>query len=80
MEGSTLGGAFIAKHLRARLGECPLRYLTPYGDEAGSTWASFRAELDGALANDLDSDDAVRGANLTFESFRAWLTAQCCTV
>jgi heme oxygenase len=75
MEGSTLGGALIAKHLRARIDDCPLRYLAPYGESAGASWKRFRAELDAEL-RDEQADQAVESARRTFRAFAGWLASR----
>ncbi len=42
LEGSTLGGAVIARHVEATLGPAaPVRYLRVFGDELGAMWRSF---------------------------------------
>ncbi|MGC4005279.1 MAG: biliverdin-producing heme oxygenase [Pirellulales bacterium] len=45
MEGATLGGAVIAKHLRRRFGPAvdeSLNFFTIYGERTGSQWSAFR--------------------------------------
>jgi heme oxygenase len=47
VEGSTLGGALISKHLAGASWVPPagLRYFSPYGRQTAVMWKSFRAEL-----------------------------------
>jgi heme oxygenase (biliverdin-IX-beta and delta-forming) len=77
MEGSTLGGRFIAPHVARLLGLTPGQgnaYFDAYGDRTGSMWNAFR---DTAAANvpEAQYDDAVEAAIATFESLQAWLCA-----
>ena len=72
LEGSTLGGRVIARHL----GEAPwwppagLRYFDPYGDETASRWRHTLAQLAAAGG---DADRIVAGAVRTFEILQHWL-------
>jgi heme oxygenase len=48
LEGSTLGGQLIARHLATALGLAPGRgdaYFRGYGAETAARWQAFRAEL-----------------------------------
>ena len=72
LEGSTLGGQVIARHL----GEAPwwppagLRYFDPYGDETASRWRHTLAQLAAAGG---DADRIVAGAVRTFGILQHWL-------
>ncbi|BAO86611.1 biliverdin-producing heme oxygenase [Caballeronia cordobensis] len=75
MEGSTLGGRFIAPHVATRLHLEPgvgNAYFDGYGPRTGSMWNAFRATA-AASVPERESDDAVQAAIATFESLRAWL-------
>ncbi|WP_250513244.1 biliverdin-producing heme oxygenase [Caballeronia sp. INDeC2] len=75
MEGSTLGGRFIAPHVAARLDLAPglgNAYFDGYGPRTGSMWNAFR-ETAVASVPEHRYDDAVKAAIATFESLRAWL-------
>ena len=77
IEGSTLGGQVITRHLAAHLGlrpESGCGFFNGYGPATGPRWRSFRAFLTEA-AGSLDQDDLiVAGANDTFETLEAWLS------
>jgi heme oxygenase len=46
IEGSMLGGSFIAKHLRSHLGvKHPYRFLVPYGRKCAVQWHGTRRYL-----------------------------------
>jgi heme oxygenase (biliverdin-IX-beta and delta-forming) len=72
-EGSTLGGAVIARHLEARLGLRTVegrRYFTPYGGHTGAMWRAFKARIEARVGDDRAGRDAiVAAADATF----AWL-------
>jgi heme oxygenase (biliverdin-IX-beta and delta-forming) len=70
LEGSTLGGQLIARHVRAALG-FEGRYHGAYGAETGRMWRAFRAGLAGVE----DGDAAVDGARRTFVALREWIAA-----
>jgi len=76
LEGSTLGGRVISRHVQARLGSgVPRAFLEAYGSRTGERWQAFRAALAGApRSRDVDARIIV-GAKATFEAFTAWLTA-----
>jgi heme oxygenase len=84
LEGSTLGGRVISRHVQARLGrDVPRRFLDGYGPATGARWQTFRGALAAAArtrnverrAGDGRSVDAriIAGAKATFEAFTAWL-------
>jgi heme oxygenase len=74
MEGSSLGGRVVLKHLNRCLGpeiEGRSAYFYGYGDETGSMWRSFLARLDTVpLAR---KGSVCRGALATFEQLGAWI-------
>ncbi|MDR5854628.1 biliverdin-producing heme oxygenase [Caballeronia sp. LZ062] len=75
MEGSTLGGRFIAPHVAAQLSLAPgvgNAYFDGYGSRTGSMWNAFR-ETAAAVVPEAQYDAAVRAAIETFESLQAWL-------
>ncbi len=74
LEGSTLGGQMMAKHLVEALGVAPERgaaFYSRYGDEIGSMWQAFVKVLeDPELA---DRHDAViDSARETFATMERW--------
>jgi heme oxygenase len=76
IEGATLGGQVIKRHLRARLNVTPEsggRFFHGYGAETGSMWQAFCSEL-GAHARTLESHGrTIDAAIATFRSLRQWL-------
>ncbi|GHG67305.1 biliverdin-producing heme oxygenase [Comamonas sp. JC664] len=80
LEGSSLGGQLILRHLRRQF-EGEVRPLTfsffnAYGDAVGPRWRAFGEAVNQAseVAAD-ESFDArvVKGAQETFDTFAAWL-------
>lgn len=73
LEGSTLGGIVIGRHVGGLHGEAaPLAYYAGRGREAGPLWRTFRERLDGL---DPAQETAAFAAGVaTFEAMREWLT------
>ncbi|SCX60870.1 Heme oxygenase [Klenkia marina] len=76
LEGSTLGGVFIDRHLAALpalAGVGPLAAFSPYGERTGARWAAFRrATRDHVAHGGGDADAVVSAAGRTFRSMAAW--------
>jgi len=74
LEGSTLGGRVISRHVQTRLGpQVPHRFLDAYGADTGERWQAFRAALRWfAESRDIENR-VIAGARQTFESFTRWL-------
>lgn len=77
MEGSTLGGRFIAPHV-ARLFNLDAgrgnAYFEGYGERTGSMWNAFRDMARATVPPD-EYDAAVASAIATFDGLHAWLGA-----
>ncbi|MDP4026407.1 biliverdin-producing heme oxygenase [Methylobacterium sp. NEAU 140] len=74
LEGSTLGGRLIARHIAALHGaDAPCAYYRAHGSGSGAMWAAFRGRLD-ALP-EAGAPAAEAAAVATFEALRAWLCA-----
>ena len=76
LEGSTLGGQLITKHLSGA-GCLPaegLSYFNPYGSRTGVMWRSFRRWLE-IQAEHHAANDIVSGARGTFVVLQKWLSA-----
>lgn len=76
MEGATLGGTIIARHLERSLGLVGGRgysFFVSYGPRVGSMWQAFRARL--ATLAPRDADVVVDAAAACFAAFDRWLTA-----
>lgn len=75
MEGSTLGGRFIAPHVASLFnlekghGNA---YFDGYGARTGSMWNAFRETAANAVPA-IEFDAAVDAATQTFEGLHAWL-------
>lgn len=74
LEGSTLGGAFIDRHLATvpQLAGLRLRAFSPYGAETGAMWHGFRHAARERVAAGGDADTMVAAARQTFTALAAW--------
>jgi heme oxygenase (biliverdin-IX-beta and delta-forming) len=79
VEGATLGGQIISRHLHATLGltaETGAAFFGGYGTRTGSHWKAFCADLSSLTAR-CDGDQAViTSANDTFATLDRWLFPQ----
>lgn len=78
LEGSTLGGQFIAEHLERTLGLRDgegYRYFRSYGPTVGAQWQAFRAVLLQASSPQTD-DVVVHAACRTFDLLQGWFSAR----
>jgi heme oxygenase (biliverdin-IX-beta and delta-forming) len=77
MEGATLGGQFISRHVRDVLGIGPSTggsFHAAYGCNTGAMWREFREAANGYCDVRVDRiDEAVTAAVATFEAFDRWL-------
>lgn len=82
LEGSTLGGQVISRHVREKLNVTPDAgglFFNGYGPRTGSMWQQFRMALTGfsghtgTTTGPRDTQDrVVAAARLTFETLRRW--------
>jgi heme oxygenase len=74
LEGSTLGGTFIDRHLAGLpgLGGIRLHAFSPYGSETGAMWHAFRRAIRSRVAQGGDPDVMLDAAADTFRSLAAW--------
>jgi len=75
LEGATLGGQIISRHVRRTLGLTPetgARFFHGNGARTAGMWRTFRAALDGFAADPATADAVVESANATFRSMRRW--------
>lgn len=75
LEGSTLGGQFIARSIEQQFGFREGRgyaFFRSYGDQVGSMWRSFR-EFAQDSVNEEDTELAVSAADHTFSTIHQWL-------
>jgi heme oxygenase len=77
LEGATLGGRIIARHLEKNLPELPAsarRFLEPYGEDTGPRWKAFGAAVEAFAAGpDADLDAMCAAARTTFTRYGEWL-------
>ena len=80
LEGSTLGGQLILRHLRRQFEGAAqpqtFSFFNAYGDVVGPRWRAFGDAVN--QASEAAADEAfdarvVRGAQETFDAFAAWL-------
>ena len=77
LEGSTLGGQLIGRHIAGLhgLSETGLTYYRAHGPRTGAMWSAFRIRLD-AFGDDAEAEAALTGAAVaTFAAMRTWLCA-----
>jgi heme oxygenase len=78
LEGATLGGRIIARHLVGTLGlgaDSGAGYFSAYGDRGGSMWKAFQAALTAFAEQTEDSEAIVASAVATFDALRLWCAA-----
>jgi heme oxygenase len=75
LEGSTLGGTFVDRHLATLPGLPRLRSLTPYGEDTGAMWAAFRRATRQHVAGPGDAARVVAAARTTFAVLAAWCSS-----
>lgn len=74
LEGATLGGQVISRHVREALGVTPEaggRFFHGYGDRTGAMWQAFRAALVAFAARETE-DEIVAAAAATFRTLHRW--------
>ena len=75
LEGATLGGQVIGRHVLRTLGLTPAtgaRYFHGSGALTAELWRGFRAALAGFATHPDTADAVVESANETFRSLRHW--------
>jgi len=75
LEGSTLGGTFISRHLATLPTLGPgvrLGAFSPYGPETGAMWDAYRRVTRERVAGGGDADRIVGAARDTFTVLAAW--------
>jgi heme oxygenase (biliverdin-IX-beta and delta-forming) len=79
MEGATLGGQVIARHLRRHLdlqAVRHLRFFSGYGARTGTMWRAFVAALNALNLAAEDTADVLQGARETFEALERWMAGR----
>jgi heme oxygenase len=75
LEGATLGGRFVARHLECILGLSDglgYSFFRPYGEELGRMWQAF-GEVISAHSSPEADPAIIASAVETFESLGRWL-------
>lgn len=76
IEGATLGGQVITRHLQANLGLTPssgASFFDGYGAQTGRQWKAFGAMLKASATETEIHGEMVASANRTFETLGNWL-------
>jgi heme oxygenase len=77
LEGSTLGGQIISRHLKQSLDITPENggaFFISYGAELGKRWKEFRESVLADERSLSETDEIIAAARDTFQSFHNWLT------
>jgi heme oxygenase len=77
IEGSTLGGAHIARHVLPRLGITSATggaFFHSYGAGVGKNWRTLLAGLETRIDSDPARREAAAAARQTFTLLQAWLS------
>jgi len=75
MEGATLGGRMITRHIRAALGITPITggsFFEGYGDDTGMMWQGMRQLLVSGAPDTQTENTIVSNAMATFACLRGW--------
>jgi heme oxygenase len=74
LEGSTLGGTFIDRHLAAlpALSDVRLCAFSPYGAQTGAMWHAFRRVTRDRVAAGGDAEAMLSAASDTFRALADW--------
>jgi heme oxygenase len=76
LEGATLGGQVITRHLKT-LGIEPSTggsFFAGYGSRTGEMWKSFQASATSFCRDEDDVKNAVHGAKRMFDLFSVWMS------
>jgi len=76
LEGATLGGQLIARHLERHLGigtDTGAAFFTAYGERVGAMWRAVGAALAAYTCAPGEEEAMVGAARATFEAFEGWL-------
>jgi heme oxygenase len=78
LEGATLGGVFIDRHLAGlpHLAGVRLRAFSPYGTDTGAMWHAFRRVTRNRVAAGGDPEVVIGSARRTFGALAAWCGAR----
>lgn len=71
-EGATLGGRVLRRHIEARLGPVPARFLDGHGDRTRPMWRDLGRLADRYAGGTYDSQLARQAALQAFAAFTTW--------
>ena len=77
LEGATLGGVVISRHIRDTLGVTPETgglFFHGYGQRTGEMWREFRAAMSAFDAQTHQQEQVILAARATFDTLRRWCT------
>jgi heme oxygenase len=75
LEGASLGGVLISRHIRATLNVTPEaggKFFYGYGEQTGAMWHDFRSAISAFSIESADHDAVVASARATFETLQRW--------
>jgi heme oxygenase len=75
LEGATLGGQIISRHLRKHLSITPANgggFFHGYGEQTGDMWKKFKIELGAVAMNPQEQARVVEAARTTFLTLGRW--------
>lgn len=73
LEGATLGGQIIVRHLQSLPGPLPHSFFTSYGDKVGPMWKTFGVFLTNHATEHGGDEVIVQSACSTFDTLGTWL-------
>ena len=79
MEGATLGGQIISRHIEKMLGNSvtgSLKYIKAYGTNTGYMWKKFLESFCELAVIKQQQDEAIKGAVKTFSLLEKWMIDQ----
>ena len=79
VEGSTLGGQVISRHLKEKFGfdeSNGSAFFSGYGRETGKMWTAFRDAITTFSEGDINREEIIGAANETFDKIGKCLTAE----
>ncbi len=74
-EGATLGGRVLRRHIEARLGPVPLRFLDGHGDRTQPMWRDLAQLADQYVTTKHGRQLAQQTAVQAFAAFSTWCSA-----
>ena len=75
LEGATLGGVIISRHVGQKLGVSPAAgsaFFGGYGEQTGAMWQQFRTAITAFSRQSEAQDAVVASARATFEALQRW--------